>query len=502
MKLIKKKKTLWLFLILITILFIGVGYASINSITGEIKGTVIAEVQTGVFITNVEYVSNVDANLTTSNIDYYIGTMLQSTVELSDTNPNSQIQYKVTVHNNSEETMTFVDVLYDNEFYDNQDIVFEISGFTPGQEIGPYENKEIIITFKYKNAEIPENNVLKSYLNFNIKRANRLVLANDVESTENYLTSSVPKEQIETIKFEQGEEPTEGIISKFDASEKQDESIIGYYTDVDNNDLYELTFVSNETIFTNKNSQYLFSNLTNVTRIELDNFSTLGTSNMSAMFFGNLSLIKLDVSLWDTSKAINMSNMFSYCRKLNILDVSNWNTSEVTNMAGMFYACNELDTLNVSNWITDKVTDMSYMLGGGNKLSFLDVSKWNTSLVSNMSYMFQNDTSLNTLDVSNWDTSAVTNMSYMFSGCGSLNTLDVSNWKTSAVTNMGSMFQNDTSLNKNDKIRMYEKSKITMYKHTFFFVYFFRRYTKNGKTNYTIKDIERNEFKTKLFSFS
>ena len=55
---------------------------------------------------------------------------------------------------------------------------------------------------------------------------------------------------------------------------------------------------------------------------------------------------------------------------------------------------------------------------------------------------------------------------------------------------------------KNDKIRMYEKSKITMYKHTFFFVYFFRRYTKNGKTNYTIKDIERNEFKTKLFSFS
>ena len=54
----------------------------------------------------------------------------------------------------------------------------------------------------------------------------------------------------------------------------------------------------------------------------------------------------------------------------------------------------------------------------------------------------------------------------------------------------------------NDKIRMYEKSKITMYKHTFFFVYFFRRYTKDGEINYTIEDIERNEFKTKLFSFS
>ena len=32
-----------------------------------------------------------------------------------------------------------------------------------------------------------------------------------------------------------------------------------------------------------------------------------------------------------------------------------------------------------------------------------------------------------------------------------------------------------------DKIRMYEKSKITMYKHTFFFVYFLWRYTKMEK---------------------
>ena len=56
---------------------------------------------------------------------------------------------------------------------------------------------------------------------------------------------------------------------------------------------------------------------------------------------------------------------------------------------------------------------------------------------------------------------------------------------------------------KNDNIRMYEKSKITMYKHTFFFVYFFTGgYTKNGKTNSSIKDFKRNESKAKLFSIS
>ena len=48
----------------------GIGYASINSITGEIEGTVIAEVQSGVFITNIEYVSDVDANINTSKIEY------------------------------------------------------------------------------------------------------------------------------------------------------------------------------------------------------------------------------------------------------------------------------------------------------------------------------------------------------------------------------------------------------------------------------------------------
>ena len=76
------KNTILLFILLLAILLMGIGYASINSITGEIEGTVIAEVQSGVFITNIEYVSDVDANINTSKIEYYIGTMMQSTVEL------------------------------------------------------------------------------------------------------------------------------------------------------------------------------------------------------------------------------------------------------------------------------------------------------------------------------------------------------------------------------------------------------------------------------------
>ena len=42
--------------------------------------------------------------------------------------------------------------LYDEEFYDNENIIFEISedGYSFGDIINPKETQEIYITFKYK----------------------------------------------------------------------------------------------------------------------------------------------------------------------------------------------------------------------------------------------------------------------------------------------------------------------------------------------------------------
>ena len=92
-----------------------------------------------------------------------------------------------------------------------------------------------------------------------------MVTSDSGAASTNYLTGTVAKDKIETVKFEMGKEPTDvNIISKFDASEKQDGSIMGYYTDKDNNGLYELTFMSEEVIYANKNAQSLFWNLNNV----------------------------------------------------------------------------------------------------------------------------------------------------------------------------------------------------------------------------------------------
>ena len=484
------KQSLILFVLLGAILFIGIGYSAINSVTAEITGGITATTQNGVFITDVTYVSGVDANVDASNIEYYRGTMLQSLISLSEQNPNSEIKYKVTIYNNSEETYPFVAVLYDEEFYDNPDIVFEISGFNIGETIGAKETKELYITFKYKNQTIPEKTILSSYINFKIAEPNRLMAVTGSGSTAKYLRGTVIKNEIEEIEFAQGTQPPEGTINElsFDASEKQDKSIMGYYTDTDGNGLYKLTFLSPEIIATTKHiyENYLFSALVNLKTIKFDNFSTWGTTRMHGLFNWCSKLETLDLSKFDTSKVTGMGEMFSFCSSLTTLDVSILNTSNVTNMNGMFSKCNSLATLDVSKFNTENVKEMRGMFDGCSGLTTLDlnnfdtsnvttmrnmflncgklielnISNFNTSNVKIMSYMFQNCSKLIELDTSNFDTNNVTEMTSMFYGCKGLTTLNVSGFNTKNVTAMGSMFSGCGGLTILD-VNNFDTSKVT-----------------------------------------
>ena len=290
-------------------------------------------------------------------------------------------------------------------------------------------------------------------------KVNRLVLAQNVGSTGNYLGSTITKDKIETIKFENG--TTMEAISSFDASENQDGSVMGYYTDTDNNGLYELTFLSEDTIAPNKNGQYLFQNLTNVKEITFNNFTTYGVTNMSYMFYRCSKLTELNVSQFDTSKVTNVSYMFYYCSGLTELDVSTWNTNQVTNMEVMFYYCSGLTELDVSSFDTSQVTGMDYMFYYCSGLTELDVSGFDTSQVTNMQSMFDSCSGLTGLDVSEFDTSKVTDMSYMFNSCSGLTSLDVTGFNTSKVTSMSSMFSNCSGLTSLD-VSSFDTSQVTV----------------------------------------
>ena len=466
MKLMTNKNTMLLFLLVISTFLMGIGYAAINSVTGEIDVRTTANVQSGVFITSVEPV-NVDADddFITSQIKYYIGTMMQSTVALSKTDSESDIQYKVTFYNNSTESSIFLGVEYVEdyeEFYDNLGITFEISGMNVGDEIGPKETKELTIIFKYKDGVIAENNILNSYLNFKFGQPNRLVLAND--NSDRYLNSDVQSSKIEKIEFVLGEVPNEGVIDFFDASEKQDESIIGYYTDDDGNNKYELTFASIQPIYTNIDATDTFSYLTNLKSINFDNFFTSGTTNMCGMFYECNTLASIDLSKFDTSKVTDMSYMFSDCNALTNLNVSNFDTNQVISMASMFEGYYGEMTLNniigLNNFNTSQVTDMSWMFSGCTHLTSLDVSKFDTSQVTNMQCMFEHCENVTKLDLNNFDTKNVEDMSEMFNDCNSLIELNISSFETSKVTDMKKMFCACSSLESID-VSNFNTSSVT-----------------------------------------
>ena len=280
------------------------------------------------------------------------------------------------------------------------------------------------------------------------------------KDTDNYLRSNVVKNKIESIKFQKGQVPTSGIIEQFDASEAEDSSIIGYYTDEDSNDMYELTFVSETNIEANQNSSYLFFYLSSVKEIVFDNFDTSKVTDMTGMFGDCSSLTSLDVSKFDTSQVTNMRWMFFRCSRLTSLDLSKFDTSQVTNMNSMFHECSSLTSLDVSEFDTSQVTYMNSMFQSCSSLTSLDVSKFDTSKVTNMSNMFYYCTRLTSLDVSKFDTSQVTDMRYMFASCSRLTSLDVSKFDTSQVTNMWSMFESCSSLTSLD-VSKFDTSQVT-----------------------------------------
>ena len=275
-----------------------------------------------------------------------------------------------------------------------------------------------------------------------------VALSGTGKDTDNYLRSNVVKNKIESIKFVKGQVPTSGIIEQFDASEAEDSSIVGYYTDEDSNDMYELTFVSETNIEANQNSSYLFNYLSNVKEIVFDNFDTSQVTNMKCMFRYCSCLTSLDVSKFDTSKVTNMYGMFWDFRSLASLDVSKFDTSQVTDMDSMFMGCSNLTSLDVSKFDTSKVTDMNWMFASCRSLISLDLSKFDTSQVTRMNYMFFYCKSLTSLDVSNFNTSQVINMSSMFAYCSKLSKIYVSEynettgkgWTTKNVTDSSSMF--------------------------------------------------------------
>ena len=324
-----QKSNSWIFLLLICIstCFMGIAFANINIQLG-ISGEVLAEAQTELFITDVRYVSDVNADLNNSKILISYQTLLSSNIALSQTNNNSSITYEVVIYNSTDTDYRFKETTYmlGTDTYDNENITFTLDGINTSSVVKSKDSITFRITFKYKDNLLAANNKLKSYINFafepNIILASAGTLKSD--STNGIYLGSYSKSDVEKIYFVDHENyPANATV--WDASVEGNYAITGWATDDDGNGKKEVYFGANNG------------------RISLP-------ENCSNMFYWWSYLKVADFANVDTSKVTNMSNMFYFSMALEEINLTSFDISNLTNMRYMFYQCGNVKVFDFSSF--------------------------------------------------------------------------------------------------------------------------------------------------------
>ena len=131
-----------------------------------------------------------------------------------------------------------------------------------------------------------------------------------------FFGTDVLRKDIEELTFSSSDKVPEEAVQSFDLSEKQNKSVMAWYTDKDKNGLYEMTIGQDKGVVANSNSAYLCCDVGRVNGIE--NLYTTGVKDMSYMFFqyrADAPFEKAVLDLgdnFDTSTVENMDGMFWY----------------------------------------------------------------------------------------------------------------------------------------------------------------------------------------------
>ena len=212
------------------------------------------------------------------------------------------------------------------------------------------------------------------------------------------------------------------------------------------------------------NMYAMFEDCSSLTTLDLSSFDLSQVESMGNMFKGcsNLQSIILvddpDDTHGYTHQLHYMSGMFRDCSHLKTINLQNFVTVGVTDMSYLFYNCQSLESINFgTNWDTHYVEDMQFMFAGCSSLAAIDLSRFSNLNCRNMTAMFNGCRSLTELDMSTfagyYTTSpfTLTNVNYMFYGCSRLKTIYVGDeWVehySDYVENVGgTMFTGCTSI--------------------------------------------------------
>ena len=323
--------------------------------------------------------------------------------------------------------------------------------------------------------------------------AGAALMKHDDDATKTF-GKSIARDSFESITTVNSKTVPASAIDSWDVSIDQDEMVMAWYTDSDNDTKYELYIGQDGGVIANPDSSYAFYNFRNVATVDLTYYDTKYATNIGFIFYklgyssttfsmdaSNLNTSNVismldafrecgynattwsigNLDNWDTSKVVDMPLLFDSAgysaTTWSVGDLSNWDLSNVENINGVFFAAGynatTFDISYIENWDVSNVKTMRLLFNtagyNATTVNFGDLSNWNTRNVTTMARMFfeaaYKATSLDLSFVSSWDVSKVTDMERMFSYAGysatTVNFGDVSDWDTSKVTRMDYMFE-------------------------------------------------------------
>ncbi len=179
---------------------------------------------------------------------------------------------------------------------------------------------------------------------------NTLTLQDQTSSSKAYFfNTNIIKEDIESVYVLNNMNIPNTAIKVFDISESHDNSVKLWYTDSNENNLYEVYIGSEGSVNANINSRRLFSNLINATTIDLEYLDTTNVEDASYMFENCTNLVNLNISHLVTSNVSTMSHMFDNCSSLVNINISGFTTEGLKNINSMFHNTAELTEINMIN---------------------------------------------------------------------------------------------------------------------------------------------------------
>ena len=223
-----------------------------------------------------------------------------------------------------------------------------------------------------------ETGLHKSYLTLG-----HFMPGGSMEEEMQFFETGIWREDIEQITISKSKEVPEGVLGKFDLSEKQNGSVMAWYTDQDADGEYEMTIGQDGGVVANPNSTYLFCQIKNNEKKEnggeaflqgIENLDTSHVVDMSHMFEYSQDLreqLNLGDS-FDTSSVKDISHMFSWfgyarLRELNLGD--KFTVSSIENMKSAFYYTGAGDLkcivkdADTKAWFDKNARSMSWHVG-------------------------------------------------------------------------------------------------------------------------------------------